>query len=136
MHKRLICTKTLVVFFGVVLFTFSSRAQSYEEVYAESNSDVQFLMDQNKMLGKPILSDVYVSYEFSFSGLDNESKVERLRNILMSELDAANFVHNASNGHVSFTCLVQADLDKLKGPLSELGIGINNIYKKEYFTLK
>lgn len=110
--------------------------QSYEEVYEQASDDVRSEMDFNKMNGKPILTNVYVNYEFSVSGLNENGNKGRISEILSSNIEAINISLNPTNDHISFTCPVINELDKLKVPFAQNGLGLNNIYKKEYTILK
>jgi hypothetical protein len=128
--------KILVLILGGVSLSSVVSAQSYEEVYAESSDDVRAVMDLNKMEGKTILTDIFVTYELSISGLTLNGNRDRLPSILSSSLEAINISLNPTNDHVSFTCPVLNQLDKLKGAFGEHGMGLNNIFKKEYTIIK
>ena len=111
-------------------------AQSYEEVYSQSSDEVRSVMDLNKMDGKPILTNIYVNYEFSFNGLNENGNRDRLPSILSNTLEAFNISINPTNDHVVFTCLITNGIEKLKAPLIEHGMSFNNLFKKEYTIIK
>ena len=88
------------------------------------------------MDGKPILTNIYVNYEVSVSGLNENGNRDRLPLLLSSNLEAINISLNPNNDHVSFTCPVLMDLDRLKASFNEHGLSLNNLFKKEYTIVK
>lgn len=105
---------------------------SYEQVYEIADQTVRDKMDENKMNGLPILSDILVTTETSFGGLSTNSDAERLMSILTQELDAKNITFSPDNSRVRYTYLVQKDLDHLKSILIAGGFEINNTYERVY----
>jgi len=136
MLKKMCFKKFALLFFSALLMPALMYGQSYEEVYEQASEEVRSEMDFNKMNGKPILTNVYVNYEFSVSGLNENGNKERISEILSSNIEAINISLNPTNDHISFTCPVINELDKLKVPFAQNGLGLNNIYKKEYTILK
>ncbi len=65
----------LTLFFSVIVYHFSS-AQIYEKIYAESSIEVQNKMNQNKVNGIDILSDVIAIHHFGIIGLNLASNQE------------------------------------------------------------
>jgi hypothetical protein len=57
-----------------MLTCFESFGQVYEKIYAESNQVVQSKIDQNKMNGIEILTDVITSHQIGMSGLSISQK--------------------------------------------------------------
>jgi hypothetical protein len=63
------------LFFAVIINHFSS-AQIYEKIYAESSFEVQNKINQNKVNGVDILSDVIAVHHFGIIGLNSTPKKE------------------------------------------------------------
>ena len=63
------------LFFAVIINHFSS-AQIYEKIYAESSIEVQNKLNQNKVNGVDILSDVIAVHHFGIIGLNSTPKKE------------------------------------------------------------
>jgi len=73
----------LTLFFAVIINHFSS-AQIYEKIYSESSVEVQNKMNQNKVNGIDILSDIIAVHHFGIIGLNSTPKKE-LYKILRNE---------------------------------------------------
>ena len=65
----------LTLFFSVIVYHFSS-AQIYEKIYAESSIEVQNKINQNKVNGIDILSEVIAIHHFGIIGLNLLSNQE------------------------------------------------------------
>lgn len=65
----------LTLFFAVIINHFSS-AQIYEKIYAESSIEVQNKINQNKVNGIDILSEVIAIHHFGVIGLNLVSNQE------------------------------------------------------------
>ena len=65
----------LTLFFSVIVYHFSS-AQIYEKIYAESSIEVQNKINQNKVNGIDILSEVIAIHHFGVIGLNLASNQE------------------------------------------------------------
>ena len=65
----------LTLFFEVIINHFSS-AQIYEKIYAESSIEVQNKINQNKVNGIDILSEVISIHHFGIIGLNLASNQE------------------------------------------------------------
>ena len=65
----------LTLFFAVIINHFSS-AQIYEKIYTESSIEVQNKMNQNKVNGIDILSEVIAIHHFGIIGLNLVSNQE------------------------------------------------------------
>ena len=65
----------LTLFFAVIINHFSS-AQIYEKIYAESSIEVQNKINQNKVNGIDILSEVIAIHHFGIIGLNLVSNQE------------------------------------------------------------
>ena len=65
----------LTLFFAVIINHFSS-AQIYEKIYAESSIEVQNKINQNKVNGIDILSEVIAIHHFGIIGLNLLSNQE------------------------------------------------------------
>jgi hypothetical protein len=65
----------LTLFFAVIINHFSS-AQIYEKIYAESSIEVQNKINQNKVNGIDILSEVIAIHHFGVIGLNLPSNQE------------------------------------------------------------
>ena len=65
----------LTLFFSVIVYHFSS-AQIYEKIYAESSIEVQNKINQNKVNGIDILSEVIAIHHFGIIGLNLVSNQE------------------------------------------------------------
>ena len=65
----------LSLFFAVIINHFSS-AQIYEKIYAESSIEVQNKINQNKVNGIDILSEVIAIHHFGIIGLNLLSNQE------------------------------------------------------------
>lgn len=65
----------LTIFFSVIVYHFSS-AQVYEKIYAESSIEVQNKLNQNKVNGIDILSEVIAIHNFGIIGLNLTSNQE------------------------------------------------------------
>ena len=65
----------LTLFFAVIINHFSS-AQIYEKIYAESSIEVQNKINQNKVNGIDILSEVISIHHFGIIGLNLASNQE------------------------------------------------------------
>ena len=65
----------LSLFFAVIINHFSS-AQIYEKIYAESSIEVQNKINQNKVNGIDILSEVIAIHHFGIIGLNLVSNQE------------------------------------------------------------
>ena len=63
------------LFFAVIINHFSS-AQIYEKIYTESSIEVQNKINQNKVNGIDILSEVIAIHHFGVIGLNLESNQE------------------------------------------------------------
>lgn len=59
-----------IIFIGLLTFaSFSGKAQVYEHIYEVSGTEVQGKIDQNKMMGIPILSDVHAKFSCGLVGV-------------------------------------------------------------------
>ena len=65
----------ITLFFAVIINHFSS-AQIYEKIYAESSIEVQNKINQNKVNGIDILSEVIAIHHFGIIGLNLVSNQE------------------------------------------------------------
>ena len=65
----------LTLYFSVIVYHFSS-AQIYEKIYAESSIEVQNKINQNKVNGIDILSEVISIHHFGIIGLNLASNQE------------------------------------------------------------
>jgi len=75
LNKKLIMKILLTLFFAVIINHFSS-AQIYEKIYTESSIEVQNKMNQNKVNGIDILSDIIAVHHFGIIGLNSTPKKE------------------------------------------------------------
>lgn len=73
----------LTLFFSVIVYHFSS-AQIYEKIYAESSIEVQNKLNQNKVNGIDILTDVIAIHHFGIIGL-NLASIREFEKILRNE---------------------------------------------------
>ena len=73
----------LTLFFSVIVYHFSS-AQIYEKIYAESSIEVQNKLNQNKVNGIDILTDVIAIHHFGIIGL-NLGSIQEFDKILRNE---------------------------------------------------
>lgn len=71
------------LFFAVIINHFSS-AQIYEKIYAESSIEVQNKLNQNKVNGLYILTDVIAIHHFGIIGL-NLASIQEFDKILRNE---------------------------------------------------
>ena len=121
-----------VLLIALMFISFQTLGQNYEDM----SSDVQFQMDQNKIDGKEIFSGISIVYEFSFGGLNTPTDKDNLQRTLAEKFNATQIIFNSENGHVKFTSPAKNDIDLLKSALSEVNIGLNNIFGKEYIVSK
>lgn len=74
--------KNIILVFSIFALTcFESFGQVYEKIYAESNQAVQSKIDQNKMNGIEILTDVITTHQIGMSGLGVSQKAALENNL-------------------------------------------------------
>ncbi|PWH86928.1 hypothetical protein [Brumimicrobium oceani] len=84
-------------------------SQVYEGVYENSNEEVRARLDQNKISGIDILTDVVAHHEFKVASLD-DNKRTKLFNLAKSNQYTEEFLFNEELN--SFTLLSSAHMTK------------------------
>lgn len=87
---------TLIVALLLSFTSFETFSQSYEEIYAVANQEVQSRIDQNKIQGINILTGVVSNHTVGFTGVgfsqkeNLENKLQNIDSIISFELNSDN----------------------------------------------
>jgi hypothetical protein len=131
--------RILLILFGcffIVSNNVNYAQTTYEQIYEVADQSVRDKMDDNKMNGLPILSEILITMESDFSGLSSNADAEQLTSILTNELGAKEISFTSGYTRVRFTYPVQRDIDQLKSSLNSAGFQINNTVERIYSIAK
>lgn len=101
----------------------TSFGQVYENVYENSNSEVQAKLNQNKIAGIDILTGVVAQHEFEISGMDNSKKIE-LVNVLTNHQQITNYSINEELTRLVFRSSAHFTKDKATTLLNPLNLTV------------
>lgn len=87
----------LLIGFSLALSTFECFGQTYEKIYALSTAEVQNKMNQNKISGIDILTDVKAHHVIGLAGIGVSQK-SALENLLGNDTRVISFVLS-EDGH-------------------------------------
>lgn len=107
--------KNLIVALIISFSSFQAFSQSYEEIYAVANQEVQSRIDQNKIQGINILSGIQSNHTIGFTGVGFSQK-ESLHEYLNEEENIFSFQINDDNTSIT----IQSSPLFTKGNFEEL----------------
>lgn len=122
--------KKLILLSSFTLVLTGLRAQVYEHIYEVTTQEVQSKIDENKMNGLPILSNVQASFNCGLAGLGINQKSNLIQQL--SSIPSINSFNVADDGSsVNIVCSADFTIDQLKAILMNFNSTVIN-YTETY----
>ena len=128
--------KLLIILFASCVSLLSSSCFGQVIDYHSVSKEVQNKLDQNKLQGLPLLSGIWIEYDLTFWANDGSYRLDVLKNILSSELQAEN-INSAAHDEMrlTFRCLATNGFDQIKEIIDQDGFEMNELHQY-YFLVK
>ncbi len=127
--------KSLRMLFAFCILAISNISFGQELDYHSVSSEVQNKLDQNKVQGLALLSGIWIEYDLTFWANDGSDRLNVLKNILTSELQAEAIVSSSSNEmRLTFHCPAINGFDQIKEKISPDGFEMNELHQYNFFV--
>jgi hypothetical protein len=132
---KLLKIKTLGLVIILLALSASNSAFGQELDYHSVSTEVQNKLDQNKVQGLPLLSGVWIEFDLTFWANDGSARLNILKNILSSDLQAEMIQSSPSDEmRLIFRCPAINGFDQIKEKISPIGFEMNELHQYNFFV--